>query len=277
MDTEGNSSSSDFSSSSSESDEEQTLLAIQIAIQSTFKFFHTNEWKDGRQDSVNPREGVRDVLRSMRSTLGLFKVLTNFSIQEFNELYQMVCPTITTHGQSIGDVRVLLGRPSKLNQDQRLLGFLLYMKHDPTTALPSFLRNWCKSSLIDDQIFIVNSIYWVLWNDIKWPNLAKKQALASMVPNFLGCIEIIDGTLVKIRRPWKNPEYRKWFNSKKKMYCMNNVVIVYHHGLFIYVNLGTQTHSMTLVVYKHQRCMAHGVTTLLIMTGISISNTCLEI
>ena len=43
---------------------------------------------------------------------------------------------------------------------------------------------------------------------------------------------------MKIRRPWKNPEHGKWFNRRKKMYCMNNVVIVDHHGLFIYVDPG---------------------------------------
>ena len=57
-----------------------------------------------------------------------------------------------------------------------------------------------------------------------------------MIPSFPSCIGIIDGTLVKIRRPWKNPEHNKWFNGRKKMYCMNNIVIVDHHGLFIYVN-----------------------------------------
>ena len=57
-----------------------------------------------------------------------------------------------------------------------------------------------------------------------------------MIPTFLGCIGFIDSTLVKIRRPWKNPEHGKWFNGRKKMYCMNNVVIVNHHGLFIYVD-----------------------------------------
>ena len=64
----------------------------------------------------------------------------------------------------------------------------------------------------------------------------ERQALASMVPGFPGCIEIIDGTLVKIRRPCKNPDHGKWFNGCKKMYCMNNVVIVDHHGLFIYID-----------------------------------------
>ena len=59
-----------------------------------------------------------------------------------------------------------------------------------------------------------------------------------MIKSFPSCIGIIDCTLVKIRRPWKNLEHGKSFNGCKKMYCMNNVVIVNHHGLFIYVDLG---------------------------------------
>ena len=207
-----------------------------MAAQTTLELFHTNEWEHGGQDSVNPQEGVRDVLGSMSSTPGLFKTLTNFSTEEFDNLCQIVCPTISTHARSTGDLRVLPGRPSKLNPEQRLLGFLLYMKHDPTTALPSFLWNWGKSSIIDDQIFIASSINWALRDEIRWPNVQERQALASMIPSFPGCIGIIDGTLVKIRRPWKNPEHGKWFNGRKKMYCMNNVVIFNHNGLFIYVD-----------------------------------------
>ena len=137
---EGTSTSSNSSSSLSfDSDEEQALLAIQIATQSTFDLFHTNEWDHGNQDSVNPHEGMCDVLGSMKSTPGLFKTLTNFSVQEFDELCHIVCPTTSAHARSIGDIRVLAWCPSKLTPEQRLLGFLLYMKHDPTTSFPSFL------------------------------------------------------------------------------------------------------------------------------------------
>ena len=104
--------------------------------------------------------------------------------------------------------------------------------------MPGFLWNWGKSSVIDDQIFIASCINWALRDEIKWPNKLERQALAYIIPTFLGCIGIIDGTLIKIRRRWKNPEHGKWFNGRKKMYSMNNVVIVDHHDLFIYVNPG---------------------------------------
>ena len=118
--------------------------------QTTLDLFHTNKWEHGGQDSVNPHEGVRVVLGSRRSAPGLFKVLTSFSIEEFDEICHIVCPTISAHTQSTSKIRVLPGLPSKLITEQRLLGFLLYMKHDPTTPLLGFLWNWCKSSVIDD-------------------------------------------------------------------------------------------------------------------------------
>ena len=78
---------------------------------------------------MNPHEGVCDVLGLVMATPGLFKVLTNFSIPECVELCYYVCPTIVAHAQSMGVVCVLLGHPSKLNLEQRLLGFLFLMKH----------------------------------------------------------------------------------------------------------------------------------------------------
>ena len=103
------------------------------------ELFHTNEWEHGRHDFVNPYEGVRDVLGSMRSTPDLFKVLTNFSVEEFDDLCRILCPTISAHARFTGDICVLPGCPSKLSPQQRLLGFLLYLKHDPTIALLGFL------------------------------------------------------------------------------------------------------------------------------------------
>ena len=87
-------SSASSSSSSSDSDEKAALLAIHLAMQNTYDLFHTNEWGHGGQDSVNPQEDVRDVLGSMRSIPGLFKILTNFSIEEFDELCTILCLTI---------------------------------------------------------------------------------------------------------------------------------------------------------------------------------------
>ncbi len=50
-------------------------------------------------------------------------------------------------------------------------------------------------------------------------------------------MELIIGILIDIRKPWNNPIYRSWFNGWKKMYCMNNTMVIDHHGLFIYLDL----------------------------------------
>jgi hypothetical protein len=146
------------------------------------ELLYTNELEEGGQESVNPNEGVHDVLGSMMSTPGLFKFLTNLSISEFAELCQLVYPTIVDHARSTGAVCILLGRPSKLSPEQRLLSLLLYMKYNPTIALPSFLWNWSKSSVISDQAFIASCVSWALRDEIKWPDVMERQALASMVP-----------------------------------------------------------------------------------------------
>ena len=69
---------------------------------STLELFHTNEWKDDRQNSMNLHEGVYNVIGSMESIRGLFKILKNFSIQEFDELCHMICPTSSyTHNLQV--------------------------------------------------------------------------------------------------------------------------------------------------------------------------------
>ena len=58
-------------------------------MECTLEFLHTNEWEEVEQESVNPHKGVRDVLGSMMATLGLFRILINFSIPKFAELKQL--------------------------------------------------------------------------------------------------------------------------------------------------------------------------------------------
>jgi hypothetical protein len=35
---------------------------------------------------------------------------------------------------------------------------------------------------------------------------------------------LIDGTLIKIHKPWNNVTYKTWFNEHKKIYSMNNII-----------------------------------------------------
>ncbi len=51
---------------------------------------------------------------------------------------------------------------------------------------------------------------------------------------FQGCIKFINGTLIEIYK--HNLDHRSWFNGCKKMSCMNNMMFLDHHGLFVYVD-----------------------------------------
>jgi hypothetical protein len=60
----------------------------------------------------------------------LFKTLTNFTLQKFEELVALIVPTIESHVQSTSDAHIVCGRPTKLTLKQQLLQFILYMKRD---------------------------------------------------------------------------------------------------------------------------------------------------
>jgi hypothetical protein len=59
-------------------EEASMMFHCALAASSSFNLFHGNEWEEGGFQSVNPHEGVRDVLATMRSTPSLFKGNTNF-------------------------------------------------------------------------------------------------------------------------------------------------------------------------------------------------------
>jgi hypothetical protein len=44
--------------------------------------------------------------------------------------------------------------------------------------------------------------------------------------------------LIKICKPWNDGTNKVWFNMQKKIYSMNNIVVVDHQGLFTYLDFG---------------------------------------
>jgi hypothetical protein len=53
----------------------------------------------------------------------------------------LVMPTIKAHAKATGDAHILPRWPTKLNPNQRLLQFILYMKHDNVIMYGVFLWN----------------------------------------------------------------------------------------------------------------------------------------
>ena len=56
----------------------------------------------GRNIYVDPNEGVRDVLATLSATPSYFKIITNFTQEEFEELCQIGCPPLEGNARSTG-------------------------------------------------------------------------------------------------------------------------------------------------------------------------------
>jgi hypothetical protein len=65
----------------------------------------------------------------------------------------------------LGEVLIVLGKPSKLTHEQHLLNFILYMKYNNVTKYDAFMWNWFKSTLFNDALFIASCINNALSNE----------------------------------------------------------------------------------------------------------------
>jgi hypothetical protein len=79
----------------------------------------------GRQQSVHPEVGVRDILGNMASTPAMFRILFNFTVSEFTERCTIVCPTLDLTARATGEASKGAGGRSKSTSQQRLLNTLL--------------------------------------------------------------------------------------------------------------------------------------------------------
>lgn len=119
-------------------DEFQMLFQFSGAATSSTQLFQSQEFSDEGFGLVNHAEGVRDTLTALRSTPSLFRVNTNFSTTEFEELCGALVPVIVSNFRSTGSMGLHPGCPSKLCPGQRILNFLLYLKYDNIATLHTF-------------------------------------------------------------------------------------------------------------------------------------------
>ena len=89
------------------------LSAIFTAESSTGAFFEDEKWQTEERILVDPDEGVRDQLACIQKLPHLFKLMTNFRPDEFEELCGIVSPVLTaTARSSRGDPGRDPGRPA---------------------------------------------------------------------------------------------------------------------------------------------------------------------
>jgi hypothetical protein len=170
-----------------------------MAVAGSQHFFNANEITDD-QVYVVPEAGVIGQLAILRRAPSLFKAMTKFSTAEFEELCTIVYPIVIFHARSTGQIRGQGGRPCKLEPSQRILNCILSLKHDNTSVFDGADWNWSKSSVCDDAVFVASCINVGIAEEIRWPTPQECLVFASAIPRLPGCIGIIDGTLIKVRR-----------------------------------------------------------------------------
>jgi hypothetical protein len=72
----------------------QCAFACVVVVTNSFNMFNANELEEGVGQLVDLGMGIRDVLIIVRATPGLFKILTDFTLVEFNELTTLMVATI---------------------------------------------------------------------------------------------------------------------------------------------------------------------------------------
>jgi hypothetical protein len=77
--------------------QQQCVFACAVVVVNSFDMLNANVLKEGAGQSMDLGMGVQYVLATMWATLRLFKTLTNFTLEEFDELATLVVPTIERH------------------------------------------------------------------------------------------------------------------------------------------------------------------------------------
>lgn len=191
------------------------LMALHMYV-TLLNQFQPIELSRENQISVNPDFPMNDLLSRLATNPMQFRDMTNFTVEEFMDLQARVIPVIEGNARSTGVRHIVSGRPSKLTPQQRLLNFLLYMKHDNIIYMDSMLWNWSRSAIYDDAIFVASCVNAALRDEIRWPSATERTALAQHIPQLSSYIGFVDGSLVRICRPYENEHHSKWFQGRKK-------------------------------------------------------------
>ena len=78
------------------------LIAASTAAVNSDAFFSAQEALNDDQQYVDASQGVKDQLVMIRNP-SLFKTMTNFTCEEFEELSQLVCPVVALTARTTGE------------------------------------------------------------------------------------------------------------------------------------------------------------------------------
>ena len=87
---------------------------------------------------------MRDMLGNMKSLPSFFKQNSNFLLHEFEESCCLVVLVINENARSTNFPRVVSSHMLKLTLEQRLLNFILHMKHSNINTYNFLHWNWSR-------------------------------------------------------------------------------------------------------------------------------------
>ncbi len=116
----------------------------------------------------------------------------------------------------------------KLTLEHSHLNFIMYMKYDNVIMYDIFMWNWFKITLCDDVIFgIASSINEAIRDEIQW-SIAQE-----IIGNTINQNTLVlwlhwfhYDMFIKIWKPWQNATLKTWFSGHKKVYSMNNTLVI---------------------------------------------------
>ena len=197
---------------------------------------------DGRTErsdyTVNRLAPKRDRLNYiLGGHASMFRNFTGFYAHEWQALCDCVLPILESRARQSRQRRGFGGRPTKLNPEERLLSAILMLRGVRGCREEGIDWNASKTCLNDDFHFVIEVLCEALADEIAWPSAEERAALANVLPGLSGCIGHVDGTLCKILKP-RIADHKRYYNNRKKMYCINTVVVIDHSGMIIYFEGG---------------------------------------
>lgn len=68
-----------------------------------------------------------------------------------------------------------------------------------------------RAAVCNNALFVLTCVNEAIADEARWPSQEEQRALGQIIPQLLGCVGIMDKTLVKIRTHYENPRNKRWY------------------------------------------------------------------
>lgn len=169
-----------------------------------------------------------------------FRSMTGMSVNEFDSLYQKICPKIGEyHLESLNERErkraIGAGAEYKNDTRNRFLMTIIWLRLYVTYEVLGFLFDIHKSNVSRNMKPILEVLRKEMKEEIVWPDKEKREKMKmdQFLEEFSEVIAIVDATEQPTQRPKDKEEQKKYYSGKKKQHTLKNQVIVTPEGEII--------------------------------------------